>query len=323
VDLIATASSDEIDALAAQLRALGHAVSISGARGATQADVCHFFGWEPLITGGEPNGPATVATLPPADDLPGEVVEAARAGQRVIATSSHHAQRLGSSGIRKERIIVMPGAVDTDLYQPGPAGPELRGEPRSAARLLCVRDVLHAHNVVDALNALRRIPNARLFIAGGPPAGRIRTDDAAREIASLAQRVRVADRVFLLGRVPEAKAPDLFRSADAVICTGEKDAPATALKAMASATPVVAYALGGVTDVVTSGKCGVLVGPGRAAALGDSVRELLAFEPRRYAMAVGGLSRVLDRFSLSQVTRQLVNLYRAALTDHMAIAQRL
>lgn len=319
VELVTATVTDEIKILAAQVRRLGHTVMIRRPRRITAALVRHVFGWDALAAAYRPNGPALLATVAaPDDDASIDiVVDIARICQRLIVTSSQDKQLLVSSGLHADAVTVMPGMVDTRFYRPDGSGRPLRGLPR-AARLLCVRQTLEPNGVLDALVALRRIPDALLFITGGPPAAELRADPAARAIAGIARRVRVSDRVVLLGGVSEAAYPNLYRSADAVVCTGEPDAAGTALKAMACGTPVAAYAQGGVPDVVTSGHCGLLVQAGNATELGDMVAQLLAAQPRRSAMTAAGLSRVAGRFSHYQVAKQLVALYATALADHLA-----
>ncbi len=50
---------------------------------------------------------------------------------------------------------------------------------------------------------------------GGPPVAQLSTDEVAIRLVKLAERLGVADRVQLLGRVPHRQLPKLMRSADA------------------------------------------------------------------------------------------------------------
>jgi glycosyltransferase involved in cell wall biosynthesis len=70
-----------------------------------------------------------------------------------------------------------------------------------------------------------------------------------------------------------------------------------------------------VADIVTHGVSGVLVERGNTRALANAVRGLFASEPRRYAYAVAGLSRVLERFTWPRVAEQIEGLYRSAIAD--------
>jgi glycosyltransferase involved in cell wall biosynthesis len=217
-------------------------------------------------------------------------------------------------GVRRDRLAVVPDGVDAAFFQRGSGAPGLRSSRRTPC-IVGVRPALEPPHVIDLLAAVRRVPEARLYIAGGPPPPRVRQDERARKAALAARKLGVANRVFVLGDVPPERMPDLYRTADVVVCTGEPDASRVALEAMACAVPVVAYAEGAVADIIVHAVSGVLVEAGNPTALADALRDLLASEPRRYAYAVGGLSRVQERFTWPRVAEQIDGVYRAALAD--------
>ncbi len=70
-----------------------------------------------------------------------------------------------------------------------------------------------------AVAALASLPDTELVVIGGPPVAQLSTDEVAIRLVKLAERLGVADRVQLLGRVPHRQLPKLMRSADALVCT--------------------------------------------------------------------------------------------------------
>jgi D-inositol-3-phosphate glycosyltransferase len=306
------------DRLADEFIVAGHDVSILGRDDPPPdpSDVLHAFGWNAVEALGEPQAPAAaVASVdPPGERVDAEAISAGRAYDRVIATSSQAAQRLVAVGMRRDRLAVIPLGVDTGVFHAGPDGPRLHTD-RKPPRIVVVRDELIPHDLLDIMIALRRVPDARLFVAGGVSAHRIRRDSGAQEVASAARRIGVAGRVFLVGGVPDERRPELYRGADVVVCTAEPGATRTALEAMACSVPVVAFASGAMTDIIVHGVCGILVDPGDVTALAAALRGLLAAEPRRYAYAVAGLSRVQERFTWPRVAEQIERVYRSAIAD--------
>jgi D-inositol-3-phosphate glycosyltransferase len=319
IELISTDEDAMFDirGLARGLRYAGHAVSIApvgGSRAGDEPDVRHFFGWPDETRTASNRPPAVVATVS-ADAPPTALAARTRGCDRIIVTSSSAARVFSAAGVVRDRLAVIPSGVDIERFRPAPDGPVLKTGPRTP-QIVCVLHQLDVSHVVDLVVAMRRIPDARLLIAGGPPAARLRSDRGVREIAALARHTGVASRVVLLGDLPEATLPQLYRSADLVVATADSRGGRAALQAMACAVPVVGFAAGSLIDIISQNVSGLLVEPGSAAALADAVRAVLLSEPRRYGYAAAGLSRARERFSWNAIAEQLDTHYRAAIADH-------
>jgi len=121
------------------------------------------------------------------------------------------------------------------------------------------------------VRALPALPGAVAVLAGG--AWR---DDPAPTVAlrQLAADLGVADRVRLLGVREDME--NVLAAADVVVqpSTGREPLGNAALEAAAAGRPVVASAHGGLPEVITDGKTGLLVPPGDPAALAAALRRL-------------------------------------------------
>lgn len=82
------------------------------------------------------------------------------------------------------------------------------------------------------------------------------------------------------------------------------------LEAMASARPVVAPRLGGLTEVIEDGVTGRLTPPGDERAIAEAVIALLRDAPARRRMGEQGRARVRERFSLERMVAQTLAVYR-------------
>ena len=91
---------------------------------------------------------------------------------------------------------------------------------------------------------------------------------------------------------------------------GREGFPYAGLEAMAVGTPVVAYAHGGLPEML--GECGRLVGPGDREALRDAILELLADEDAHAKAAACGRARVRESFSLAGMVDAMRERYREA-----------
>lgn len=82
--------------------------------------------------------------------------------------------------------------------------------------------------------------------------------------------------VRFLGYVPDAELPALYAGAAAVFFPQVEDAGIVPLEAQASGTPLIAYAKGGILNVVQDGRTGVLVPEQTVPAFAHAVQQLRA-----------------------------------------------
>jgi glycosyltransferase involved in cell wall biosynthesis len=91
---------------------------------------------------------------------------------------------------------------------------------------------------------------------------------------------------------------------------GREGFPYAGLEAMAVGTPVVAYAHGGLPEML--GDCGRLVPPDDRGALRDAILELLTDRAAHEQAAACGRARVQERFSLDGMVEAMRERYREA-----------
>ncbi|TXG92916.1 glycosyltransferase [Rhodococcus rhodnii] len=227
----------------------------------------------------------------------------ARGSTRILATSADEVFELAHMGIPRQRTTIVPHGVDVDLFSPhGPAAE--RGELR---RILMVGDVDTDNGFAAGIEALKRVPDAELTIAGGVDGD---AASAAKKLASTARRHRVADRVTMLGSVDDADLPALLRSADVVVCAPEHTSDATlALRAMSCGIPVVGTAVGALREVVSEGATGRIVPTGSARRLADSISSVLDDPAVAKSFGAAARERVEQRYSRLAVAEEALRAY--------------
>jgi glycosyltransferase involved in cell wall biosynthesis len=168
------------------------------------------------------------------------------------------------------------------------------------------------------LDAMRILVQAgqpvRLMIAGS---GRTLGEQKAR-----AAELGLQDHVEFLGRVPSAAA--FYRELDAFLVpsVSAEGLPTTILEAMACGLPVIATDVGGAAEAIDHGKQGLIVAPGDPAALADAVRRLVDDPEAARRMGEAGYQRVRAQFTVTNMTRTIVEgAYRPLLQEARA-AQR-
>jgi D-inositol-3-phosphate glycosyltransferase len=229
---------------------------------------------------------------------------------RVVAQCAEEVDELTRMGVPRTSVHIVPSGVDTDRFTP--AGPAM---PRTAGlrRIVSVGRLGERNGYDDLIRALRRVPNAEVVIAGGPPPGDLDADPQARRLRAIADRAGVADRVRLLGSVSGGDLPAWYRSADLLCCPPRYEPfGLTPLEAMACGVPVVTYAVGGLAESVIDGVTGVHVPPRDVRGLATALRGLLADDVRRISYASAAVDRVRSRYTWPRTALDVERVYEAA-----------
>ncbi|TQO21690.1 glycosyltransferase [Paramicrobacterium agarici] len=232
-----------------------------------------------------------------------------READGIVATCSDEAFELKALGVPFERITVAPCGVDLETFTAeGPVA--TRGRPH---RILAVGRLVKRKGIDTVIDALTRLhADTELVIVGGPgTVDETMTDAEARRLRDIAIERGVDDRVVFAGQLSREDMPTMLRSADAVVCTPWYEPfGIVPLEAMACGVPVVAAAVGGLTDTVVDGVTGRLVPPKDPEALAETLDELVvdADTIRDYGLA--GRERVESRYAWSRIAADTAETYR-------------
>ena len=231
----------------------------------------------------------------------------ARSADLVIATNEDEVSDLAGLGVPRSGISVLPFGVDSEHFAPeGPIAP--RGE---RPRLIAVATHLKRDGLETVVRALPEIPDVELIIVGGPARPMLRRDEECCDLARLAGRLGVADRVKFAGQVSQDDMPALLRSADLMIDVSWYEPFGMAsLEAMACGTPVIASAIGGHLDTVVDGTTGLLVAPGQPKSLARRIRKLLANPMLLEGFGIAAADRAQARYSWERIGRETIALYQ-------------
>jgi D-inositol-3-phosphate glycosyltransferase len=236
---------------------------------------------------------------------PGRVGYERRLGRvvdRVIVQCQDEIRELTLMGVPRTAMTLVTSGVNTERFHPdGPAEPR-GGRPR----LLSVGRLVERKGFADVIRALPLVPDAELVVIGG----RREDEPYAADLRRLAERLHVADRVRLAGPVPARDMPRWYRSADLLVAAPWYEPfGLTPLEAMACGVPVVATAVGGLTDTVVGGVTGDLVPARDPRALGSAVRRLLGDEMRRVSYAAAARDRAHQSYAWDRIADRLAAVY--------------
>jgi len=223
------------------------------------------------------------------------VLKRLRTTDRVITVSDFIREQTIRNGMPEHRVTTIHNTVPP--YTPPPAATTdavRRGLGLSASQYVfgLVGRLDPGKGHLDAIAAFehvaRRHDDVVLVLVGS---GRIEGKIRAR-----AQRSPASARIVFTGQRTDV--PDLLSVFDALVHPATEDpCPLAVLEAMAASLPVVAYADGGLPEMVESGRTGVLVRHGDVDALAEAMGELHDGPSAAKALGAAAADQVATTFS--------------------------
>jgi glycosyltransferase involved in cell wall biosynthesis len=222
----------------------------------------------------------------------------------VAGSSADGGKMISLEGVPRDKVQVMPGTAY--LPRASASNGDIRAELglSSDAPVVAVAAVLRPQKALDVLltahsRVLERVPGAHLVIAGD--------GDCREDLDRLAGRLGLNGNVHFLGNRQDVDA--ILRAADvAALSSDFEGSPMFVAECMASGTPVVSTAVGGVPDMLENGRSGVLVPPRDPDALGTGIAALLLDPSERERLAAEGTRRLAD-YSVAAVAEAYGQLY--------------
>jgi alpha-maltose-1-phosphate synthase len=222
-----------------------------------------------------------------------------------LTVSAYSARELQAPADRTRLIY---GGADPERFAP---------DPNQARHGVLFVGRLTPHKGVDRLLAALP-PNASARIAGSEGHDPLLPE---RNYPALLRRLAHDRSVEFLGPVRDADLPALYRSAQVFVlpsvaqtCYGKHIAVSellglSVLEAMASGTPVIVSAIGGVPEIVRDGETGFLVPPGDVHALRDRMQRLLQDPTLAARLGSNARQHVLERFTWRHVAERCLEAY--------------
>ncbi|MGB9723998.1 MAG: glycosyltransferase [Chloroflexia bacterium] len=241
-----------------------------------------------------------------------------RRASAITACSTDLARRAIALGAPAGRLTVIPYGADPQTFHPAdPAERErLRAElglSPGEPFLLAVGRLVRKKGFDILIRALpqviQEVGPVRLVIAG--------RGDLQEELAALAGRLGVQDRVILAGAVERDRLPALFRSCDLLVVPSMHDErgnvdglPNVVLEGMASGVAIVASEVAGIPQVISSEESGLLVPEQDPQALAAAIVRLLREPQLRARLGREARRRVEAELNWPAVARQFEQVYR-------------
>jgi glycosyltransferase involved in cell wall biosynthesis len=194
--------------------------------------------------------------------------------------------------------LVIPMPVAPDLFHPA-------DRRSSEPRVLFVGKLNAQKGIEPFLHAFARVraPATADIVAG------VGSDDAPWR--ARAAELGIAERLRWHPLLEQAALARLLRESTVLAMPAVQEGLGlVAIEAQLSGTPVVAFASGGLCDIVADGDTGHLVPPGDAEALAAALDRVLMLPDRGRTLGEAGRRRALERFAPEAVARRYAELYR-------------
>jgi glycosyltransferase involved in cell wall biosynthesis len=201
--------------------------------------------------------------------------------------------------------IVAPMPIKPDLFHP--EGPR---EPDTLLFVGKLNPQKGIEHLLRALALMRTRPRVDVVVGVG---------SAPADVSELARSLGVADRLRWFPLLPQVELADRYRTCTALVMPAvEEGLGLVAAEALLCETPVVAFASGGLTDLIVDGRTGMLVPPGDVGALARALDDLLARPDRGAGLGAAGRQAMVATFGPDAVATRYAGIYRDIMAGRAA-----
>lgn len=236
-----------------------------------------------------------------------------RHARRVIAVSSEIKDDLISTNVPSASVRVIANGIDIDRFVQPRSTDHVRaalGIDRQDVVVTIVGRLSPEKGHRTFLQAAEKVCATRkhvkcLIVGDGPIAGELRAEAA---------RLSLEGRVIFAGFRRDM--PEMYALSDVVVnASSIEGLPMTILEAMASGVAIIAARTGGIPDVITDGRTGLLVDAGDVDALRMRMESLVDRDDERRRLATAACDFVTINHSLKKMCDTYRQVYREVIDE--------
>lgn len=233
-----------------------------------------------------------------------------RAASLVIAVSSVELEWMRPLIPENTRTVVIPNGIELRRFAGGGDGRAFREKHHVHGPLLLFTGRLAVNKRLESVirlmpDLIKEFPDLT-FVAVGEDHGMLAPWRA------LASKLGVEKRVLFLGHLSAEELVEAYRACDAYVLPSDYEAfGIVLLEAMACGKPCVATKVGGVSDIISDRKTGLLVPYGDAGALRSAIVSLLGEGALRRELGAAAKASVGERFDWDSVVTRTEGEYKA------------
>jgi glycosyltransferase involved in cell wall biosynthesis len=236
---------------------------------------------------------------------------------RIIAVSDFtRRELLQYYKVNESKIRVIHNGVDVDKFKPAAdkvkAKEELGFNPEDKA-ILSVGRLYARKGLFTLIESMvlvkRKFKNAKFIIAGKG------LSNEMKKLVSYGTKLGVKDNIVFTGYFPDKKLPRLYQAADLfAFSTFYENLPFAVLEALSTGLPVVTTNVGGIPEMIDSGKNGFLVEPANSRELADRILFYLEHPAEASEMGLRARETIENHFDWRIIVKKVVKVYDEALS---------
>jgi len=223
-----------------------------------------------------------------------KIINALNRAEAVISVSDNLKQRMVELGIIGQKIAVIGNGVDREVFYP-----RKRDESRRKLGLNPEDQIVITVGGLVPVKGIDRLIDAMALLANKEQGKQIKLfvigeGSERRSLEAQISKLKLNDRVFLTGAMPQTELPDWYSAADLFCLASHREGcPNVVLEAMACGAPVLATDVGGIRDLINP-DCGKIADNPKPENLADSIGAALDSDWDRQKIAEFGGSRSWD-----------------------------
>lgn len=215
-----------------------------------------------------------------------------KGARKIIAPSAHLKNLIISWGVNPSKIVVIPNSVDTEAFRPNP-------DSKKTYDFITVCRLVPWKGLVEVIETCSRNNLSLLVVGSGPQEAELR-----------ALSIKLNAKVEFAGEIPQSQLPEYLNQAKFfVLNSSYEGSPHSLIEAMSCGLPVIARENTGTSELVSSGKNGLLVGKSRT--IEDAFKLVLGNKIDAKSLGKAAREEILYSYSRNKIFTEISNVVGA------------
>jgi glycosyltransferase involved in cell wall biosynthesis len=238
-----------------------------------------------------------------------------RSVDKAQAISNYLADWAESLGIKKDKIEVVPNAVDTGRFSRDISESDLDeiivrlGKKPGEKLIITVSRLVEKNAVDDVIRCLSYLPeNIKFLVLGAGP--------EENNLRRLAQELKVSERVLFCGQIGHKDLPKYLKISDVFVRPSLSEGLGNSfLEAMAAGVPVIGTNVGGIPDFIKEGETGLFCEVKNPKSIAEKINILFSDNALRQKLTENGKKLVAEKYDWDLVSKKMENIFNKLIKE--------